>query len=420
MHLIFLETSRGKPGDASYLTSPPLNVYRNFKSFRSMSFYYHKHGETTGTLRVEASVNATWTTIWTHTGETHAHQHADWSHGQAPLSPFTTQVRFMGTRETSDTGDISVDKVHFSNAAFVQPQCACENGQPAVSGACVEQGASICRSCNRGLVLTESKTVCAVRGQCTFETVKMCGWNARGGAGRWIRVQTSPSLETGAYRAHNGNYFMLFDAQRRSTDGPPALFYRSDEKSYLTSPPIAPGMKSMSFHYLMFGATMGTVSVEARHPIANGTLIWSTIWTLSASLHTRPAWLHGEAALPASTTGVRFVGCRGEVSPRAGSAAPMYGIFGDMSVDTVSFSRVDAVQPVCTCLGGTAATGVACVLEGAAICQRCDSGLVPSEDRLSCVPSGSCTFDGPRGSSLCGWKDGASGGSTMQWTRVVL
>eukprot|EP01047_Picozoa_sp_COSAG01_P134202 COSAG01_NODE_64300_length_277_cov_0.578652_1_plen_92_part_11 len=92
---------------------------------------------------------------------------------------------------------------------------------------------------------------------------------------------------------------MVFDAQRHNTDGSPAMYYTSSQKSYLTSPPVAPGMKSMSFQYLMYGATMGTLSVEALRPITNGTLVWSAIWTLSGQLHVRPAWLHGEAALPA-------------------------------------------------------------------------------------------------------------------------
>jgi hypothetical protein len=422
MHLLFLETSRGKPGDASYLVSPPLSVYPGFTNFKSISFFYHKFGETTGTLRVEALINASWTVIWTHTGESHAHQKADWSHGQAPLASAVQQVRFMGTRETSDTGDISIDRVDFSDATFVQPKCICENGRAAVGGACVAQGASICQSCDNGLVLAEANTVCALPAACTFETVDMCTWKTNGGAGRWTRVQKSPSLQTGAYRAQRGNYFMVFDAKPSVKEGQHDL-YLADQKSYLTSPPIPTGMKKVTFFFLMFGPTMGTLAVE----VLNETKSWSTIWSLTGQLHPRPAWLQAEAALPKSASLIRFVGTRGTVTVRGDCAqwsgctaasAQVYGPGSDISVDTVDFSTVEYVQPVCTCPGGTPVAGTACVLEGAAICLKCHSGLVMSATRSFCAPDGSCTFDGPRGSALCGWKD--ESGHGFNWARALF
>eukprot|EP01049_Picozoa_sp_SAG25_P001219 SAG25_NODE_49_length_18832_cov_5.265841_1_plen_3791_part_10 len=439
MHLVFLETSRGKPGDASYLVSPPLNTYPNFMKFKSMSFYYHKYGETTGTLSVEGLSNSLWGMLWTHTGETHASQHADWSHGQAPLSQSVTQVRFMGTRETGDTGDISVDRVHFTEVAFVQPICKCENGRAAISGACVEEQASICQSCKKGFVLSDAKTVCATPGTCAFETIAMCGWNI---TGQWKRVQRSPRIHTGAYRAHSGNYFMMFDSQpspseraarnRRQSSDLRTEFFANDQKSYLISPPVAPDRKSVSFSFLMYGATMGTLAVEALYTNATGSNVWITIWSLTGELKEDPEWLRAQAALPPATTNVRFVATRGVVAVRGDctqwsdcttATAPIFGTLSAVSLDTVSFSTAVYVQPVCTCPGGTPATGAACIRDGAAICAKCDSGLDMSATRSFCSVAGSCTFDTPTGSSLCGWLDSgkdSGNGNAQQWTRTSI
>ena len=66
-YFMFLETSTGKPGDASYLTSPKLKPVVGGGS--SMSFYYHMFGDTMGVLSVEARIQGKWSTLWTKRGQ---------------------------------------------------------------------------------------------------------------------------------------------------------------------------------------------------------------------------------------------------------------------------------------------------------------------------------------------------------------
>jgi hypothetical protein len=105
-YFYFLETSGGSFGDISYLASPRLS------SVTSVSFYYHMHGATMRTLSVQALMGSSWRTVWSKTGQQQlAHDGAWRSSGTVTLPSGTTQVRFMGTRGTSHTGDMSVDNI---------------------------------------------------------------------------------------------------------------------------------------------------------------------------------------------------------------------------------------------------------------------------------------------------------------------
>eukprot|EP01047_Picozoa_sp_COSAG01_P032317 COSAG01_NODE_2328_length_7893_cov_2.389017_2_plen_1888_part_00 len=105
-YFYFLETSSGSNGDISYLISPRLS------SGTSMSFYYHMHGATMRTLSVQALVGRSWRTVWSKAGQQQRTQSEAWrSSGTVTLPSGTTQVRFIGTRGTSFTGDMSVDNI---------------------------------------------------------------------------------------------------------------------------------------------------------------------------------------------------------------------------------------------------------------------------------------------------------------------
>lgn len=108
-HFMFLEVSAGSVGNVAYLTS---NV--NVPSMgANISFYYHMHGATMGSLSVEVytSKSQQWLSLWTQTGQQHAVQTASWSFVVLALPDYTTAVRFKGTKGTSFTGDAAVDSI---------------------------------------------------------------------------------------------------------------------------------------------------------------------------------------------------------------------------------------------------------------------------------------------------------------------
>jgi hypothetical protein len=104
---MYLETSNGRTGDASYLLSPRLS------SVHSMSFYYHMHGTSMGLLSIEASVRGHWRIVWSKQGQQQMSQSASWTHADVGLPSGTTRVRIKGTKGNSYTGDMSVDTISF-------------------------------------------------------------------------------------------------------------------------------------------------------------------------------------------------------------------------------------------------------------------------------------------------------------------
>eukprot|EP01047_Picozoa_sp_COSAG01_P072605 COSAG01_NODE_11590_length_1898_cov_1.226793_1_plen_458_part_01 len=111
-YFMFLETSAGKPGDASYLTSPKLKLAVGGGS--SMSFYYHMFGNTMGVLSVEARIQGKWSTLWTKRGQQYEVAEEVWTRASVALPAGTARVRFKGTKGSSSTGDMSIDSVAFS------------------------------------------------------------------------------------------------------------------------------------------------------------------------------------------------------------------------------------------------------------------------------------------------------------------
>jgi hypothetical protein len=112
-HFMFLETSTGRKNDRSYLISPKLQP-----GMKSISFFYHMHGKTMGTMTVEATTNGqTWTTLWRKTGQQHSIQGDRWVNGDIGLPTGTVQVRVSGSKGASWQGDMAIDTVSFSRHA---------------------------------------------------------------------------------------------------------------------------------------------------------------------------------------------------------------------------------------------------------------------------------------------------------------
>jgi hypothetical protein len=107
-YFYFLETSSpSQTGDVSYLISPRLD------NGKSMTFYYHMHGSTMGTLSVEAQASGSWHTVWSKTGQQHHTQSEAWNaSGTVDLPRGGTHVRFMGMKVFSSfSSDMAVDNI---------------------------------------------------------------------------------------------------------------------------------------------------------------------------------------------------------------------------------------------------------------------------------------------------------------------
>jgi len=115
----FLETSSpSRAGTVSYLVSPAL------ASVRSVSFKYHMHGKSMGTLSVEAcltncvSSSAKWRLLWTKRGQQQPYQSSTWRlSGAVALPAGTKRMRFRGLAGSPSTSDMSIDTIAFQARA---------------------------------------------------------------------------------------------------------------------------------------------------------------------------------------------------------------------------------------------------------------------------------------------------------------
>ena len=160
---------------------------------------------------------------------------------------------------------------------------------------------------------------------CSFEGT-CAGWT-QAGSGYWTQGNSTPSSNTGAHLstpANGGSYFMYLEAN----------LGRVGEASYLVSPTFS-AMSRASFSYHMYGATMGTLSVEAKIGST-----WTRVWSRTGQqqpLQTSP-WASASVAFSKRAVQLRFKGTRGS------------SWTGDMCVDMVSIKDADD-HPFAVALG---------------------------------------------------------------------
>lgn len=110
---IYLETSSGSNGDEGYLITPQLTIGP------SLSFWYHMHGATIGSLHVDISIDggSNWINDITPAlvGEQQVNQSDPYLQRTIDLSAYSGEtngfIRFRGIRGSSFTGDIAIDEV---------------------------------------------------------------------------------------------------------------------------------------------------------------------------------------------------------------------------------------------------------------------------------------------------------------------
>lgn len=113
----YLETSGGTTGDTSGLVLPDINL--GTLTNPELSFYYHMYGATMGDLKVYVDNGSGWTLETTITGQQQTAEGECWKQAFVSLSSYassTVSIKFLGTRGSSFTGDISIDEIKVDDA----------------------------------------------------------------------------------------------------------------------------------------------------------------------------------------------------------------------------------------------------------------------------------------------------------------
>lgn len=114
---IYLEASSAGTGSSSFFTSPVFDVSGLVNT--SFSFWYHMYGSTMGTMNVQLSNDggATWTTVWTQTGQVQTSNAAPWLNVTIPVNNDINRIRFQGIDGASFNGDMAIDDVELTGIA---------------------------------------------------------------------------------------------------------------------------------------------------------------------------------------------------------------------------------------------------------------------------------------------------------------
>nr|VFK61477.1 MAG: MAM domain-containing protein, meprin/A5/mu [Candidatus Kentron sp. TC] len=161
----------------------------------------------------------------------------------------------------------------------------------------------------------------AIEHKLDFE-VGLGGWSAIKGSSlfNWARWSGGThSGHTGPASAHEGSYYLYLEASRNN----PA------RTSYLQSPRFAGDPKSISFHYHMYGAHMGTLTLTLALEGFDDKG-WNTLWAAAGQQHGnhRATWTRKEITL--SGKGIRKLRFKGTTIDELGSRYR-----GDMAIDYV-------------------------------------------------------------------------------------
>eukprot|EP01047_Picozoa_sp_COSAG01_P012180 COSAG01_NODE_543_length_15700_cov_50.208961_1_plen_2259_part_10 len=183
---MFLETSNGNTGDASFLTSPKLHVKAGTSSTSfagySFSFYYHMCGQAMGVLYLQVNIKGRWSTLWSKSGQQQSTSGAAWTKVTVKLPIRVFQVRFKGTKGRvldGDTGDMAIDTVTCAASIMTgtKQQCAlCQPGYDprTTCSTCLQPNydpSQGCTNCKRGYNLAKGCKECT---DAAFDPNRQC------------------------------------------------------------------------------------------------------------------------------------------------------------------------------------------------------------------------------------------------------
>ena len=126
-YYIYLETSGGAEGDTSYASLKMFDLTSSPDMY--LSYAYHMHGASMGTLTVEVSTDSVNydDTLAIHVGQQQGIQSEDYKYGAVSLANYVsanTYIRFGGFRGSSYTGDMAIDDVRLSECPPVMADVA--------------------------------------------------------------------------------------------------------------------------------------------------------------------------------------------------------------------------------------------------------------------------------------------------------
>ena len=125
----FTESSNGTTNDVATLTTPLVNV--TGLTSPMLEYWYHMYGATTNKMVVEVFDGTTWNPVDSLIGEQQTSETAPWLSRSIVLNGYTgpIQARFVVTRGTSFTGDVSLDDISIMQA----PSCPAPSAPTSVT-----------------------------------------------------------------------------------------------------------------------------------------------------------------------------------------------------------------------------------------------------------------------------------------------
>ena len=228
----YIEATGNFPNVNAQLLSPCFDLTNI--TYPQLVFDYHMYGADMGTLEVEVSTNgAIWNTVWTASGD----QGQLWITDTIDLNAYTNEsgllIRFSGTTAGGFTSDMSIDDIK------------------------VEQGVPACTFVNTFPYTEDFENTL---GLWTQDAGDDFDWTINSGG--------TPSNNTGPSAANSGTYYIYTEATGNNPSREASLISPCFNLTGIQFP-------ELNFDYHMFGASMGTLFVEAS--IGGGT--WTTVWS---------------------------------------------------------------------------------------------------------------------------------------------
>ncbi|MEO0473082.1 MAG: endonuclease, partial [Bacteroidota bacterium] len=261
-----------------------------------VNFQYHMYGANMGSLNLQAKTSSgSWTTIWSQSGD----QGNSWEDANVSLSAYagqTIELRFFGTTGSSYRGDMAIDDFSVENASSTPPSCATTiNSFPYTEG---------------------------------FESASFSWTNASGDDLDWSRRSGStPSSNTGPSSANAGSFYLYVEASSPNFPSKTTILQSPCfNLSGLSNP-------SFSFAHHLYGAAMGSLSLQAKSIGGN----WTTIWSLSGNQGN--SWGNASVSLNSfagQTIQLQFIGTTGS------------SYTSDMAIDALSLSAGSTGGGGCT------------------------------------------------------------------------
>ncbi len=255
---VYVESSgngTGYPSKTAYLQGPTIAM----TGTEAMTFAYHMYGGSMGTLQLQAvSGSGSVTTLWTRSGN----QGNSWYQAAVDLSGLSGDqaLRFFATTGSSWQSDFTVDNIEITGDGSIVG-----GGGPGAGDPTLDVG---------------------------FESGFGDLTNEGGDSNDWTRrTGGTPSSNTGPSGAAVGSYYAYVEASSPNIG----------TNAGLTTGLMAfTGGEELTFRYHMYGADMGTLSVQAITPSGAST----TLWSRSGNQGT--AWQSATVSLAALTSDHRI------------------------------------------------------------------------------------------------------------------